>query len=61
MLIQVDDIVINTDQIKYMKINDQANYVMIFFSNDLSRKVAFPNYEDLNRFLKTLGLERKFA
>lgn len=61
MLIQVDDIVINTDHIKYIKINDQLNYVMIFFSNDFSRKVTFPNYEDLDRFLKMLGRDRIFA
>lgn len=61
MLIQVDDIVINTNQIKYIKINNLSHYVVIHFSEELSRKVSFPHAEDLDRFLKTIGRDKIFA
>lgn len=61
MLIQVDDIVINTDQIKYIKINDKLNYVLIYFGEEHSQKVKFPHFDDLDRFLKMLGRDRIFA
>ena len=61
MLLQVDNVVINTDQIQLIKIDDQANYVIIFFSDTHSRKVSFPNYDDLDRFLTKLGRKDHFA
>lgn len=61
MLLQVDNIVINTDQIKFIKINDNANYVIIHFSEDLSKRVDFPNVEDLERFLTKIGRNDIFA
>lgn len=61
MLVQVDDVVINTNQIKFIKINDQENHVVVFFSDDLSRKITFPDYEDLHRFLGFIGREKTFA
>lgn len=61
MLLQVDDLVINTDQIKVIKINDQANFVVIYFSEEHTRKISFPNYADLERFLTKLGRKDHFA
>lgn len=61
MLVQVDDVVINTDKIRVLKINDKANYVVIHFDEIHNQKVTFPNYEDLHRFLGFIGREKTFA
>lgn len=61
MLLQVDELVINTDQIKLIKINNVANYVVIYFSEELTKKVNFPNYDDLDRFLTKIGRKDYFA
>lgn len=61
MLLQVDDLVINTDQIKVIKINDQSNFVVIYFSEEHTRKINFPNYDDLDRFLTKIGRKDHFA
>ncbi len=61
MLLQVDDLVINTDHIKLIRINDKSNYVMLIFSENHSKKISFPNYADLERFLTKLGRKDFFA
>lgn len=61
MLIQVDDAVINTDQIKYINIMKNETKLKIFFDTETHRVVNFPNADDLNRFLSTIGRERIFA
>ena len=61
MLIQIDGIVINTDQIKYIKINNKMNYILIYFGEEWTQKVNFPHFDDLERFLNMLGREQIFA
>lgn len=61
MLLQVDDVVINTDAIRLIQINDQQNYVLICFDENHSKKISFPNYKDLERFLTKLGRKDFFA
>lgn len=61
MLIQVDDVVINTDQITYIDINRHVFYLEIRFDEGRYTKVKFPHMEDLNRFLRTIGREIIFA
>ncbi|MCW8041344.1 MULTISPECIES: hypothetical protein [Acinetobacter] len=61
MLLQVDDVVINTDKIRLIKINDKANYVMVIFDENHSKKVSFPHAEDMERFLAKIGRKDFFA
>lgn len=61
MLLQVDNVVINTDKIRLIKINDNANYLIIFFDETHCRKFSFPNAEDMDRFLSRIGRKDFFA
>jgi len=55
MFLQIDDVVINTDKIRLIRINDKANHVMIYFDENHSKKVSFPHAEDMDRFLTKIG------
>lgn len=61
MFIQVDDVVINTDQIKFINITNNGTKLKIFFDTDVTRTISFPNTEDLNRFLENIGRNKIFA
>ena len=61
MLIEIDDMVINTDQICYMKINKFNNSIQVFFTGGNQVRLDFPSYEDADRFLTKIGRKDHFA
>lgn len=61
MLIEIDDVVINTDQICYIKINQHNHSLQIFFTNDRDVRLDFPSREYADRFLTKIGRKDHFA
>ncbi len=61
MLIEIDDVVINTDQICYIKIKRHNPSIQVYFDGDSYQKLDFPSAEYVDRFLSRIGRKDHFA
>lgn len=61
MLIEIDDMVINTDQICHIKLNRFNHSIQVFFTGGDQVRIDFPSDEYADRFLTKIGRKDHFA
>ncbi|WOE32278.1 MULTISPECIES: hypothetical protein [unclassified Acinetobacter] len=61
MLLKVADLMINVSHIKYIKVKHELNCVIIYFLNNVKKKIFFSERTALDDFLTKIGRNNYYA